>query len=651
MTATPIPRTLALTAYGDLDVTALRAAARRAAARSRRTSPRPSASASARTSASARSCAPGARRSSSARSSRSPRRCRRAPRPPSSSGCATTELEDFRVVLLHGQMRPREKQEAMAAFAAGGADVLVATTVIEVGIDVPERDRDARRGRRALRHLAAAPAARPDRPRRARVGLPAVRPEGVAAAARARRAPRRLPAGRDRPRAARRGRADRHAPVGPGAVPRRAAARGRASCSTRARRDRPRRCSRPTRSCSSPSTRCSAGPCGRPTAPRRSTRSRREPARRSPAATAGAGCRRRPAPRTRPTSDRVREALFSILGALDGARVLDLFAGSGALGLEALSRGAARARRSSRARRPRCGAPGQPRGARRRRAEVRARRARARSATHPRRRRQYDLVFLDPPYRRAAELGARALGRCCRRCSRRGRWWSARADRRAPLELTDPAHRRTPLRRHPDPHPCRLTRPPHIAVCPGSYDPITNGHLDVITRAAEIFDEVIVAVVNASVRKDQHAVRGRGAHRLRRARDAPISATSGPSTFDVLIVEFARRVGAKAIVKGLRAISDFEYELEMNQLNRHQADDIESVYLMASPQYSFLSSSGVKELATFGGDIYGPRPRRRREALEGRARPLTNYGQEPHGRPRSHRQAGRPRPQRQAASR
>src|SRR5262249_2997398 len=73
--------------------------------------------------------------------------------------------------------------------------------------------------------------------------------------------------------------------------------------------------------------------------------------------------------------------------------------------------------------------------------------------------------------------------------------------------------------------------------------------------------------------------------------------------FSNLVVEFARRVGAKAIVKGLRAISDFEYELEMNQLNRRQDPEIESVYLMASPQYSFLSSSGVKELATFGGRI------------------------------------------------
>ena len=141
-----------------------------------------------------------------------------------------------------------------------------------------------------------------------------------------------------------------------------------------------------------------------------------------------------------------------------------------------------------------------------------------------------------------------------------------------------------------------------IAVCPGTYDPITNGHLDVIRRAANLYDEVVVAVVNRSVRKDA-ALFGieermgfiqRSIADLERVRAEP---------FSTLVVEFARSVGAKAIVKGLRAISDFEYELEMNQLNRRQDPQIESVYLMASPQYSFLSSSGVKELATFGGRI------------------------------------------------
>jgi pantetheine-phosphate adenylyltransferase len=141
-----------------------------------------------------------------------------------------------------------------------------------------------------------------------------------------------------------------------------------------------------------------------------------------------------------------------------------------------------------------------------------------------------------------------------------------------------------------------------IAVCPGSYDPVTKGHLDVIARAAALFDEVIVGVVNLPVRKgktlfdaDERCgfIEAATSH-LENVRAKP---------FSNLVVDFARDNGARAIVKGLRAISDFEYELEMNQLNRRQAPDIESVYLMASPEYSFLSSSGVKELATFGGDI------------------------------------------------
>jgi pantetheine-phosphate adenylyltransferase len=143
---------------------------------------------------------------------------------------------------------------------------------------------------------------------------------------------------------------------------------------------------------------------------------------------------------------------------------------------------------------------------------------------------------------------------------------------------------------------------PRIAVCPGSYDPITNGHLDVITRAAELFDELIVAVVNASVRKSKSLFTAEQRVDFIEQATAHLPNVR-VDTFDVLIVEYARRIGARAIVKGLRAISDFEYEFEMNQLNRRQAPDIESVFIMASPQYSFLSSSGVKELAVFGGDI------------------------------------------------
>lgn len=141
-----------------------------------------------------------------------------------------------------------------------------------------------------------------------------------------------------------------------------------------------------------------------------------------------------------------------------------------------------------------------------------------------------------------------------------------------------------------------------ICVCPGSYDPITNGHLDVIRRASVLYDEVIVAVVNRSVRKD--ATLFGIEERLRFIEDATADLGNvRAEPFNTLVVDFAHQKGAKAIVKGLRAISDFEYEFEMNQLNRRQAPDIESVYLMAGPQYSFLSSSGVKELATFGGRI------------------------------------------------
>ena len=156
------------------------------------------------------------------------------------------------------------------------------------------------------------------------------------------------------------------------------------------------------------------------------------------------------------------------------------------------------------------------------------------------------------------------------------------------------------------------------AVCPGSYDPVTYGHLDVIQRAAVLYDEVIVAVVNASVRKHKSLFDAEERIGFIERATAHLDNVS-VEPFSTLVVDFARERGAKAIVKGLRAISDFEYELEMNQLNRNLAPDVESIYLMASPQYSFLSSSGVKEIATFGGDVSDLVPeevaRRLQEAL------------------------------------
>jgi len=131
---------------------------------------------------------------------------------------------------------------------------------------------------------------------------------------------------------------------------------------------------------------------------------------------------------------------------------------------------------------------------------------------------------------------------------------------------------------------------------------VTFGHLDIIARAAAIYERVVVAVVNHPTRKQQTLFSVEERCEMIGAEVEKVGNVQVKS-FDRLIVDFAREHGATAIVKGLRAISDFEYEFEMNQLNRKMAPDVESIYMMSSPQYSFLSSSGVKELATFGGDL------------------------------------------------
>ena len=139
------------------------------------------------------------------------------------------------------------------------------------------------------------------------------------------------------------------------------------------------------------------------------------------------------------------------------------------------------------------------------------------------------------------------------------------------------------------------------AICPGSYDPVTNGHVDVIARAARIFDRVVVGVVGTpqhkttllSIEERIDLVR----HAVAAIPNVEVDALRE------LAVDFARRRDAKVIVKGLRVISDFEWEFQMNQLNRTLAPEIETVYVMASPQVSFVSSSGVKEIAAFGGSV------------------------------------------------
>jgi pantetheine-phosphate adenylyltransferase len=140
------------------------------------------------------------------------------------------------------------------------------------------------------------------------------------------------------------------------------------------------------------------------------------------------------------------------------------------------------------------------------------------------------------------------------------------------------------------------------AVCPGTYDPVTNGHMDIITRAARVFDRVIVGVVGNPPRKQTTVFSAEERKSFLDEATAELENVE-VEVFKVLLVEFARDRGATAIVKGLRAISDFEYEFEMNQLNRKLAPELESIYIIASPEFSFLSSTGVKEMATFGGDV------------------------------------------------
>ncbi len=143
-----------------------------------------------------------------------------------------------------------------------------------------------------------------------------------------------------------------------------------------------------------------------------------------------------------------------------------------------------------------------------------------------------------------------------------------------------------------------------VAVCPGSYDPVTNGHIDILRRTSRVFDRVVVGVVGQSIRKSSSlfTAEERKAFLERALADAGIENVE-VKIFSNLLVEFVREQNGTAIVKGLRAISDFEYEFEMNQLNRKLAPDIESVYIFASSEFSFLSSTGVKEMATFGGDV------------------------------------------------
>lgn len=141
-----------------------------------------------------------------------------------------------------------------------------------------------------------------------------------------------------------------------------------------------------------------------------------------------------------------------------------------------------------------------------------------------------------------------------------------------------------------------------IAVCPGSFDPITLGHLDIIERSSYIYDRIVVGVAGSPTKEGLFTLDERvGLVSLAVAGLEKVTVRS----FETLLVEFAQEIGAKAIVKGLRAVSDFEHEFQMAHLNKKLDGSLETVFMMASPEFMFLSSSAVKEIAAFGGDISG----------------------------------------------
>jgi len=327
----------------------------------------------------------------------------------------------------------------------------------------------------------------------------------------------------------------------------------------------------------------------------------------------------------RPTADKVKGALFSILASrftLEGAHVLDLFAGSGALGIEALSRGAAHAvfveqgEHAGRALRENlqlCGF-----ASRARVLGMPVQRALTRLAAE---RAQFDGVLLDPPYGRGlVDRTLRALVEA--RLVRTGGWVvvehhadEAPADVPAPLHLT-PARRYGKTRltllvaahdtKRLDRDQAEMTR----AVYAGSFDPITNGHLDVVRRALQVFDHVIVAVAGNTSDPAKDRAFFSAAERVQMIREAVAENGDRVSVdaFAGLLVDYCDTVNARVVIRGLRAVSDFEYEFQMAMMNRHLKPHIETVFMTASSTYFYTSSRLVKEVSRLGGDVSGLLP-------------------------------------------
>ncbi len=321
----------------------------------------------------------------------------------------------------------------------------------------------------------------------------------------------------------------------------------------------------------------------------------------------------------RPTADKVKGALFNILESrfnLEAVEILDLFAGTGALGIEALSRGAATvtfveqaapALRLLRENLRLCGFE--------RRADVRAMAVPRALGQLARTRARFDGVLLDPPYGRG--LLDNTLGALAEHALVRPGGWvmlehhvdEVPPSGAGPLRLTQTRrYGKTGLALYLVEE--RMAERQHEmirrAVYAGSFDPITNGHLDVVRRALVVFDEVIVAV--ASGTSDPHKDRALFSHQERVSMiQAALADTprAKADSFTGLLVDYCDRIGARAIIRGLRAVSDFEYEFQMAMMNRHLKPHIETFFMAAGETHFYTASRLVKEVASLGGDVRG----------------------------------------------
>jgi pantetheine-phosphate adenylyltransferase/16S rRNA (guanine(966)-N(2))-methyltransferase RsmD len=306
----------------------------------------------------------------------------------------------------------------------------------------------------------------------------------------------------------------------------------------------------------------------------------------------------------RPTSDRVREAIFNSLGQFfEGGEVLDLYAGTGALGIEALSRGFERAMfvekngQAARMIHENLARTGFAEKGEILRTDVVT--ALERLVTE---KRKFHLIFADPPYRiPPREIGG-VLERLTALLAPGGRVVVESGD--TPAQITE--NMKGVSRRYGGTVVTFLEQPEEhtmkLAICPGSFDPITVGHLDIIRRAAHIYDHVVVGV-GKNVRKGPKLTAEERARLIEKV-TGPLENVS-VEIIDGLLVDFARERGAMVVVKGLRAGSDFELEFQQAQLNRTLYPEFETVFIMAAAEHSYLSSSAIREIASYGGSVRG----------------------------------------------